>query len=80
MKSIGDKVRARTGLLEDGADLMNRALAGDTPMLAINPRQTKSERDEQRGFVNLIIGTFGMFRNPTAHEARIKWMMSREDA
>jgi len=80
VKSVGDKLRARTGLLDDGADLVTRALSGDAPMLAINPRATRSEKDEQRGFANLIIGTFGMFRNPTAHEARIKWTMGLEDA
>lgn len=80
VKSVGDKMRARTGLLDDGAELVTRALAGEMPMLAINPRITKSEKDEQRGFVNLIIGTFGMFRNPTAHEARVRWTMGRQDA
>ena len=79
-KSVADKLRARTGLLDDGADLVNRSLGGDTPMLAINARMTKSERDEQKGFVNLLIGVFGMFRNPSAHEARIKWDVSRADA
>lgn len=49
-------------------------------MLAINPRQTVSEKSEQSGFANLVRGTFGMFRNPTAHEARIHWTMSKEDA
>ncbi|MFD2053722.1 TIGR02391 family protein [Mesorhizobium calcicola] len=49
-------------------------------MLAINALATKSEQDEQKGFGNLLKGTFGMFRNPTAHEARINWTMSKEDA
>jgi uncharacterized protein (TIGR02391 family) len=80
VKSVADKLRVRTGLLEDGADLVTRALGGDQPMLAINPRHTKSEKDEQRGFVNLLVGIFGMFRNPTAHEARVKWKMDRADA
>ena len=80
VKSIADKLRAITGLLDDGADLVSRALGGTSPMLAINARRTKSEIDEQKGFVNLIIGTFGMFRNPTAHEARINWTMERPDA
>lgn len=80
MKSVGDKLRTRTGLTDDGATLVNRALGGDAPMLAINARRTRSEQDEQRGFANLVIGTFGMFRNPTAHEARIRWEMSLEDA
>lgn len=31
----------------------------------------------QSGFANLIKGAFGMFRNPTAHEAHILWAMKR---
>jgi uncharacterized protein (TIGR02391 family) len=80
VKSVGDKLRSKTGLLDDGAALVNRALGGDLPMLAINPRSTKSEQDEQRGFATLINGVFGMFRYPTAHEAKIKWTMRQEDA
>nr|WP_298690164.1 TIGR02391 family protein [uncultured Dongia sp.] len=80
VKSVGDKLRSRTGLQDDGVALVNRALSGDFPMLAINPRVTKSEQDEQKGFANLIVGIFGMFRNPTAHEAKIKWSMNKEDA
>jgi uncharacterized protein (TIGR02391 family) len=79
-KSIADKLRARTGLTDDGATLVDRALAGDVPMLAINSLQTESEKGEQRGFANLLKGTFGMFRNPTAHSARIHWVMDKSDA
>jgi uncharacterized protein (TIGR02391 family) len=80
VKSVADKMRARTGLADDGAALVDRVLTGDPPLLAINPRGTASERSEQSGFANLVRGTFGMFRNPTAHEARIHWTMSKEDA
>jgi uncharacterized protein (TIGR02391 family) len=80
VKSVADKMRTRTGLTDDGAPLVDRVLAGDPPLLAINPRSTASERSEQSGFANLVRGTFGMFRNPTAHEARIHWSMSKEDA
>jgi uncharacterized protein (TIGR02391 family) len=80
VKSVADKLRARTGLTDDGATLVDRALTGDPPMLAINPLKTESEKGEQRGFANLLRGTFGMFRNTTAHEARIKWPMTKEDA
>jgi uncharacterized protein (TIGR02391 family) len=79
-KSIADKIRQRTGLSEDGAALIDRALCGDIPMLAINPLQTESQKSEQKGFANLLKGVFGMFRNPTAHEARIRWEMSIDDA
>lgn len=79
-KSVADRIRKSTGLLDDGAALVDRAFGGDQPMLTINPRFTKSERDEQSGFCNLLKGLFGMFRNPTAHEARINWHVTETDA
>jgi uncharacterized protein (TIGR02391 family) len=80
VKSVADKMRSRTGLTDDGANLVDRVLGGEPPLLAINPRSTVSERSEQSGLANLVRGTFGMFRNPTAHEARLHWTMSKEDA
>jgi uncharacterized protein (TIGR02391 family) len=80
VKSIAAKLRDKTGLSDDGNTLIDRALGGDRPMLAINAQKTVSERSEQSGFVNLVRGAFGMFRNPTAHEARMRWPMSKEDA
>lgn len=79
-KSIAAKLREKTGLTDDGGGLVDRALGGDPPMLAINSLRTRSEQSEQRGFANLVKGVFGMFRNPTAHEARIHWNMNRADA
>ncbi len=79
-KSVADKLRQRTGLTDDGAVLVNHIFGGAQPILVINRFQSKSEKDEQKGFCNLLIGVFGMFRNPTAHEARVNWHMSKEDA
>lgn len=80
VKSVSDKIRNRTGLTDDGSILVDRALAGTPPMLAINPLKTESEKSEQKGFANLLRGTFGMFRNTTAHEARMNWPMAKADA
>lgn len=80
VKSVADKVRDRTGLLDDGSTLADRAFGGDVPMLAINALVTDSQKSEQKGFVNLLKGTFSMFRNPTAHAARVQWQISKEDA
>ncbi len=80
VKSVMDKLRRRTGLTTDGSELVSFVLGGEQPLLAINPRRTKSEKDEQKGLVNLLIGVYGMFRNPTSHEARINWPMSERDA
>ncbi|MCG8440415.1 MAG: TIGR02391 family protein [Caulobacterales bacterium] len=80
VKSVSAKIRSKSGLTDDGAALVDRALTGDPPLLAINPLTTESEKSEQRGFANLVKGTFGMFRNPTAHEAKIYWRMNEADA
>lgn len=79
-KSVADKLRARSGLPDDGAALVDRTLGGDPPIVAINALSTESEKSEQRGFANLVKGTFGMFRNTTAHAPKINWALNREDA
>ena len=79
-KSIADKLRAKSGVSADGASLVDLTLCGDAPRIAINDLRTPSHRSEQSGFANLVKGIFGMFRNPTAHEAHILWPMSKEDA
>ena len=79
-KSIAHKMRERTGLLDDGAPLADFVFGGDKPILVINAFHSKSEKDEQKGFCNLLKGIFGMFRNPTAHEAKINWTISKQDA
>jgi len=82
-KSIAAKVRALSGLDGDGADLVQRAfgLSKDgTSRLAINSLQTETERGEQRGFVSLVVGLFGTVRNPLAHNPKVEWPMSEQDA
>jgi uncharacterized protein (TIGR02391 family) len=82
-KSIADKIRDKTGLTLDGADLIDKAFGlGQTniPLLALNTLQTDSEKSEHKGFSNLLKGTFGMFRNTTAHVPKIKWTINEEDA
>lgn len=80
VKSVADKIRAKTGLCEDGSALVDQAFGSTAPLLSVNELVTDSQRSEQKGFANLLRGTFGMFRNPTAHEARIHWSMTKEDA
>lgn len=79
-KSVTIKIRDRTGLTSDGAQLVQDSFGGSIPVLKINVFSTETEKGEQRGFVNLAMGLFGTFRNPTAHEARIRWPLSEEDA
>jgi len=82
-KSIASKIRDLTGLGSDGAALVQDAFSlgkDDTPILAINPLSNDTEKGEQKGFANLLIGLFGTFRNPTAHGEKIYWEMNKEDA
>lgn len=82
-KSIASKIRDLTGLKSDGAVLVQDAFSlgkDNTPMLSINPLSNDTEIGEQKGFINLLIGLFGTFRNPTAHAEKIYWEMNKEDA
>ncbi len=83
-KSVADKIRNRTGLTSDGATLVTEAFAfknaPHVPHLALNSLQTESEKSEQKGFVNLLVGLFGTFRNTTAHAPKITWKIDELDA
>ena len=50
------------------------------PRLAFNSLRTESERSEHTGLMNLIKGVFGAFRNTTAHNPKIHWQMTEQDA
>ncbi len=80
MKSISAKIREMTGYYADGADLVNHVFMGTSPILIINDFRTPTQQGEQKGFANLLIGLYGIFRNPTAHEPKIEWEMSEQDA
>jgi len=83
MKSITGKIRTMAGSSSDGAALVDQAFApgkGMKPILAINSLRTETEHGEQRGFASLLKGLYGTVRNPLAHEAKIDWNMSEQDA
>jgi uncharacterized protein (TIGR02391 family) len=49
-------------------------------VLAINQLVTETDKGEQRGFINLLTGLFGTIRNPLAHNPKVEWDMSEQDA
>jgi uncharacterized protein (TIGR02391 family) len=79
-KGVAERLRQRGASTKDGADLVDEVLGGAAPRLRINQYTTDSEKSEQRGFVNLLKGLFGTFRNPTAHTPRIVWNLAEADA
>jgi uncharacterized protein (TIGR02391 family) len=79
-KGVAERIRQLSGLNGDGADLVNKAFTGQQPVLALGPLTTESEKSEQKGFANLLIGLFGAVRNPLAHASKTNWPMSEQDA
>lgn len=59
------RVRPTTG---DGAGLMKTAFSAERPILKLNSFITKSEKDEQLGYMDIFAGTMTGIRNPRAHE------------
>ena len=79
-KSIAEIIRQRTGLTQDGGELVDIAFSIRNPLITINDLSTETKQSEHKGFANLIKGVFGMFRNTTAHAPRVIWEITEEDA
>lgn len=82
-KSLADKIRQRTHLASDGAQLVDDALGlgkNGIPLLAFNSLTTETEEMEHKGLANLLKGIFGAFRNVTAHAPKITWDIQENDA
>jgi uncharacterized protein (TIGR02391 family) len=81
-KSVSAKIRDRTGLEADGAELADQAftLKHNMPPSAFNALRTPSERSAHTGYAQFVRGVVGAFRNPTAHEPKIEFPLTEEDA
>jgi len=82
-KSVSEKIRDRTGLTGDGAELVDQVFGSSKagiPFLAFNSLRTETEQKEQSGLMNLMKGMFGAFRNVTAHAPKISWAVTEQDA
>jgi len=82
MKSITSKIRSLAGLTGDGCDLVHDAFGQKygKPILAINAFKTETHLGEQNGFMNLLKGLYGTIRNPLAHDPKVEWDMTEQDA
>jgi uncharacterized protein (TIGR02391 family) len=83
-KSITSLLRERTGLNLDGHELVDACFGTQDgkrqPRLAINSLTTPTEKSEHWGLAALIKGTFSFYRNPTAHEPRLKRQVDEQEA
>jgi uncharacterized protein (TIGR02391 family) len=70
LRYLTKMIRDKSGLDGDGISLIGQAFGGDEPKIRINKLQTQSERDEQKGFLQIISGLYQGIRNPRTHTDR----------
>ena len=68
-KCLNNIVKELTGLRHlDGVDLMKNAFSLNKPVLKLNDLKTRSEKDQQRGYMEMFAAVITGVRNPRAHE------------
>jgi uncharacterized protein (TIGR02391 family) len=67
VKALNGLVRLRSGLDIDGAPLMQKAFSPNSPILKFNDLSDQTDRDEQKGFMDMFCGAVAGLRNPRAH-------------
>lgn len=65
--AIFDLMRERTGLDLDGAALATQVLSLEKPHLILSELDTESGRNDQKGFMQILVGAYLGIRNPKAH-------------
>lgn len=78
IKGLFERIRILSCINTDGTELVQYVF--NHPILVINAYQTKQEKDEQKGFEAVLEGICKMFRNPEAHQPKIEWPVSEQDA
>jgi uncharacterized protein (TIGR02391 family) len=65
--AVYELIRERTREAGDGIVLAGKVFTPDAPILAVANLATRSGKDEQRGFMQLVQGAYMAIRNPKAH-------------
>lgn len=72
-------VKQQSGLSgKYGADLMRQAFSAKSPRIKLNAGETDSDKDEQRGYMEVFAGVISGIRNPRAHSH--DWVDPPEEA
>jgi len=72
-KAVNNLVKEKSGQIDlDGSNLMSKVFSANKPILAINNNLTKSDKDEQLGFMYLFEGAMLGIRNQKAHDKTVK--------
>ena len=82
-KGLAEHIRDKTGLKTDGVTLVKQSFdrpKSGLPKLVFNTLDSETERNEHDGFMDLMLGSFRLFRNPISHTPKVKWQRDVEDA
>jgi len=71
-KCLNNAVKEKSLTALDGDSLMRKSFSPDNPILKLNQLKTQSDKDEQRGYMDLYAGSITGIRNPRAHEHRLE--------
>jgi uncharacterized protein (TIGR02391 family) len=69
-KLLDNKVKAVSGIQENGYKLMMVAFNEGNPKIKLNELLTTSDKDEQMGFRYVFAGSMSAIRNPRGHDIR----------
>lgn len=65
---LTEQIRDISGLHDlDGDSLVTRAFSPTNPMIKVNDLRTDSDRNEQKGTMQILQGMYSAFRNPINH-------------
>lgn len=80
-KSVFDRLRTATGSHEDGWKLVDYCFVANQgcPRVAINTYQSQTDKSMHQGLASAIKAAYSLWRNPTAHELRVKSVMPERD-
>jgi uncharacterized protein (TIGR02391 family) len=70
--AVFDLIRKRTGLDNDGPELVGRTFSLDKPLLKVADLTTASGVNGQKGFIQLLQGAYTGIRNPRAHSLLVE--------
>lgn len=77
-KALEKYVQVKAAHQQSGTALMESVFSANKPHLYWSERKTQSEKDEQRGYMQLYAGSMIGIRNPVTHE--FKWVDEAETA
>ena len=67
MLCLSNTIRDASGLDGDGTALVGEAFGKDVPLLKLSPLVTQSDKDVQKGTLQLLVGLYMAIRNPRSH-------------